>query len=146
MLLCKQEERDLKRVEGDIVKKESNLRKALKNYENSKSKMAIGYYSIAIWVPIQQKNDCLQSYIWALFWCLLILIIKATFSNSSTLYISIWVYILFCVLDVYQNQRQQENMASVAAKEEEKIKQQFHIEDEKVLIITTLSKKFYSTS
>lgn len=34
MLVCKQEERDLKRVEGDIVKKERVLKKSMKNYEN----------------------------------------------------------------------------------------------------------------
>ena len=36
MLLCKQEERDLKRIEGDIIKKETNLKKTMKNYENGK--------------------------------------------------------------------------------------------------------------
>ena len=34
MLICKQEERNLKRVEGDIIRKESNLKVAMRNYEN----------------------------------------------------------------------------------------------------------------
>uniref|UniRef100_A0A7M5V9Z2 Uncharacterized protein n=2 Tax=Clytia hemisphaerica TaxID=252671 RepID=A0A7M5V9Z2_9CNID len=34
MLLCKQEERNLRRVEGDIIRKESNLKVAMRNYEN----------------------------------------------------------------------------------------------------------------
>ena len=34
MLLCKQEERNLKQIQGDILKKESNLKMAMQSYKN----------------------------------------------------------------------------------------------------------------
>lgn len=33
MFHCKQQERELKRVEGDVLKEERNLKKAMKEYE-----------------------------------------------------------------------------------------------------------------
>ena len=40
MLLCKQEERNLKRIEGDILKKESNLKMAMQSYKNGMVSLA----------------------------------------------------------------------------------------------------------
>ena len=41
MLQHKQEERELKRYEGDIIKKQHQLRRTMVEYENSKEKAVI---------------------------------------------------------------------------------------------------------
>ena len=37
MFQCKQEERELKRMESDVIKNERNLKKMLKDYESGKN-------------------------------------------------------------------------------------------------------------
>jgi len=48
MLQHKQEERELKRYEGDIIKKQHQLRRTMAEYENSKGKATVQYiYRVA---------------------------------------------------------------------------------------------------
>lgn len=42
MLQHKQEERELKRVEGDIIKKQNHLRRSMLDYENSEYDVFFG--------------------------------------------------------------------------------------------------------
>ena len=46
MLQHKQEERELKRAEGDVIKKQHQLRRVMRDYENSMYTYTVEYYTV----------------------------------------------------------------------------------------------------
>ena len=61
MLQHKQEERELKRYEGDIIKKQHQLRRTMGEYENSKGDLFIYLFTYLFTLACECRRTCISS-------------------------------------------------------------------------------------